>query len=129
MDAVKIYVDGSSIGNPGDSGIGVVVVNGEVKEYSKKIGKATNNVAELTAVKYAIEKIGDKNKEIYIYTDSQYVIGMLSLNWVAKANQKLIREIKEFIKDYKVTFIKVSGHSSDEYNRLADKLAYDAASS
>ena len=49
--AVCIYTDGASAGNPGPSGIGVVLHYGEhYKEISRDIGIATNNIAELEAI-------------------------------------------------------------------------------
>lgn len=124
---LKAYVDGSSLGNPGQCGVGIVFVsNDEVKQYSRNIGYGTNNFAELMAVKIALEFV-EPNSIINIYSDSQYTIGILSMNWTAKVNKELVSEIKGILKSYKVNFIKVSGHSDDEYNKLADKLAQSAA--
>ena len=51
-NAICIFTDGSSAGNPGPSGVGIVLRYGtHQKEISKPIGAATNNIAELEAIK------------------------------------------------------------------------------
>ncbi len=52
MTALKVYIDGASKGNPGPSGVGVVICrDGEtIKNIASYIGNATNNVAEYTAL-------------------------------------------------------------------------------
>ncbi|MDO9264821.1 MAG: RNase H family protein, partial [Desulfosalsimonadaceae bacterium] len=55
LNAIIIYTDGASSGNPGPSGIGVVMeYGGHEREISNYIGIATNNIAELTAVQTAL---------------------------------------------------------------------------
>jgi hypothetical protein len=61
---VICYIDGASRGNPGLSGIGFVVNelknNNNLFKFSKFIGKTTNNVAEYTALIYALEYLQKK---------------------------------------------------------------------
>lgn len=74
MKELEIYIDGSSSGNPGPSGIGVVICRkGEtIKNISSFIGKATNNIAEYTALIYALEEALILKAEVLnINTDSQ----------------------------------------------------------
>jgi ribonuclease HI len=74
MKELEIYIDGASKGNPGPSGIGVVICRtGEtVKNISSYIGNATNNVAEYTALIYALqEALILKAESVKINTDSQ----------------------------------------------------------
>ena len=56
--SLKIYIDGAAKGNPGPASIGVVVYkdNKIVKEISQSIGDTTNNVAEYTALIYALQE-------------------------------------------------------------------------
>lgn len=71
---INIYIDGSSFGNPGDSGIGVVFLEGEnnLKNISRYIGTQTNNVAEYSALICALqEALVMKMKEICIFSDSE----------------------------------------------------------
>jgi len=63
---VTINTDGGSRGNPGKAAVGVVIKYGsKIKEYGEAIGHATNNVAEYSAVIFALKKakqlIGKKN--------------------------------------------------------------------
>ena len=53
---IIIHTDGGSRGNPGPSGIGVVIQydNGRVKKYAEAIGEKTNNEAEYQALIFEI---------------------------------------------------------------------------
>jgi len=102
----------------------VMVYNGHVKEFSEYIGEATNNIAELTAIKKGLEAVKNKNFPVIIYSDSDYSIGVLSKDWKAKKNKELIQEIKSFIQTFEnIEFVKVEGHSDDKLNARADKIA------
>ena len=130
---MEIYVDGacSNNGNDGIMGVGIVVVFSDniLMEKSIFLGKGTNNVAELLAIKEAL-LLAERNKfkTFTICTDSQNCIGWLSKNWKVNAPHliPIVAEIKELMKNFVVTFKKVKGHSNDEYNSLADKLAVEA---
>ncbi len=79
MGKIKIYTDGGSRGNPGQAAIGVYIVNSKNKELvkiGKKIGEATNNVAEYSAVLEGLMWVlANKDKhdisEAHFYMDSQ----------------------------------------------------------
>ncbi|MEN8751312.1 MAG: ribonuclease H [Desulfobacterales bacterium] len=124
-NTVHIYTDGASSGNPGPSGIGVVLQYGEkTKEISKFIGNTTNNVAELEAIRIALMKLKRRNLPVRIYTDSSYAQGVLSFGWKAQKNKELVEAIRELLSALKdVTLIKVRGHSGHEQNERADQLA------
>ncbi|HHP7234285.1 MAG TPA: ribonuclease HI [Desulfobacterales bacterium] len=127
-DTVRIYTDGASSGNPGPSGVGVVLdFRGHRKEISRYIGMATNNIAELEAVRTALQQLKRRDVPVRIYTDSNYVYGLLSQGWKAKKNPELVEDIRRRLKDYRrVTFIKVRGHAGHPENELADGLARKA---
>jgi ribonuclease HI len=99
------------------------------KELSGKLPGATNNQAELEAVKQVLLALKRENTTITIHTDSDYVIGVLARNWKPKQNQALIAEVKALLAKHVVTFQKVAGHSGDEYNTRADTLAVTATKS
>ena len=83
-DSVCIYTDGASSGNPGPSGIGILLRFGEhEKEISKYIGIATNNIAELEAIRTGLLAIKDTERPVRIFTDSRYAYGVLTLGWKA----------------------------------------------
>jgi ribonuclease HI len=127
-DSICIYTDGASSGNPGPSGIGVVLRFGKhEKEMSKYIGIATNNIAELEAIRTGLLAIKDTELPVRIFTDSRYAYGVLTLGWKARKNQNLIESIKNILlkfKDRKI--IKIKGHAGHEGNERADYLATSA---
>jgi len=101
-----------------------MVYNGHIKELSEYIGKATCNIAELTAIKKGLEAVKNKKLPVIIYSDSSYSIGVLSKDWKAKKNKALIQEIKSLIQTFEdIEFVKVEGHSDDKMNQRADKIA------
>lgn len=124
-DAVCIYTDGASSGNPGPSGIGVLFRFGEhEKELSRYIGIATNNIAELEAIRAALMELKTTKKPVRIFTDSSYSHGVLSLNWKPKKNIELINSIKMKMKSFDdIKLIKVKGHAGHKENEHADFLA------
>jgi len=125
---IKIYTDGASSGNPGPAGVGIVLIYGDKKkEISSFIGKATNNTAELAAIKTGLEELKRYDLPVRIFSDSSYAIGLLSKGWKAKANQELVFEIRSLMTKFSdLAFIKVKGHSGIKENEVADFLATSA---
>jgi len=126
---ITIFTDGASSGNPGPAGIGIYMkYRDKEKEHSESIGRATNNVAELTAIKRALEMIKRTDIPVRLYTDSGYCQGVLIKGWKARENRDLILQIKKVIgkfQDLKIR--KVKGHAGIEENETADRLAAKAA--
>ncbi len=127
-NAVCLYTDGASSGNPGPSGIGVVLrYDQKEKTISKYIGSATNNIAELEAIRVGLLEVKRKDFPIRIFTDSSYAHGLLALGWSAKKNTDLVEAIRKLIATFKdVKLIKVKGHAGHEDNERADQLATSA---
>ena len=127
-DSICIYTDGASSGNPGPSGIGIVLRFGKLeKEISKYIGIATNNIAELEAIRTGLLAIKSTKLPVRIFTDSRYAYGVLTLGWKARKNQDIIKSIKNtLLKFNDLKFIKVKGHAGHEENERADFLATSA---
>ncbi len=125
---IRIFTDGASAGNPGPSGIGVVLRYGShEKEISKFIGRATNNFAELKAIQVGLQALKNRRLPVQIFTDSRYAYGVLALGWKARANQEIVESIKQTMKEFKnIRIIKVKGHAGDEGNERADFLATSA---
>ena len=126
--AVRIFTDGASSGNPGPSGIGVVLRFGKhEKEISEYIGVATNNIAELKAIQAGLSAVKNRNLPVQIFTDSSYAYGVLVLDWKARANNELVVSIKKTMRKFKnLEIVKVRGHAGDEGNQRADLLATSA---
>lgn len=133
-----IYTDGSSRGNPGRGGYGVILKWGSAeKELSKGFRLTTNNRMELLAVIAALETVTREKLDIVIYTDSQYIVksvqqGWLS-NWIAtdfkggKKNKDLWMRFYELSRLHNIKFVWVRGHAENAYNNRCDKLATSAA--
>ena len=128
-ESILAYTDGASSGNPGPSGIGIVLRFGShEKEISKHIGITTNNVAELTAIQAALKAITATEIPVRLYTDSQYCYGLLSLGWKPKRNEKLVAAVRGMMKRFKdVRILKIEGDAGIDDNERADRLARKAA--
>jgi ribonuclease HI len=124
------YTDGACSGNPGPAGLGVVLTeDGARRELSEFLGIGTNNIAELTAILRALEAVGRSAEPMLVHTDSQYAIGVLTKGWKAKANQQLIADTKERMRNFpRLTLVYVKGHAGIPLNERADQLARAAVS-
>ncbi len=127
--AVCIYTDGASCGNPGPSGIGVFLQYGKhQKEISRNIGIATNNIAELEAIRAGLLELKNTDLPVRVFTDSSYAYGVLTLGWKAKKNTEMVRSIRKTMAKFKdLKIITVNGHAGIEGNERADLLATSAA--
>ncbi len=128
QDMICIYTDGASSGNPGPSGIGILLLyGGHEREISKYIGPATNNIAELEAIRLALLELKRTDLPVKIFTDSSYAYGVLALGWKAKKNTELVKSIKKIISKFrKLKFHKVKGHAGIDGNERANDLATSA---
>jgi len=94
---ILAWVDGASKGNPGPSGWGAVVYDPTRYIVARRFGgrikrEVTNSVAELRAV-LEVLYLYPNEKEFTFYSDSKYVVYILSGRWKAKANLRLIQDI------------------------------------
>lgn len=131
---IQVYTDGSCLGNPGKTAVGVAfLVNDQVKVLAKYTGFGTNNTSELKAAVLALKSIKNKSLNVKLHSDSQLVVGFLSQNWKPKANKKLVAELLSLALEFEeFEVIKVRAHSKDGsrhsfWNNCVDKLARDAA--
>ena len=132
---IEVYIDGSSKGNPGPGGAGIVIKKAVTEDllsaHGIPLGHVTNNQAEFLALKHALTGIKTRDfseQPIKILTDSQLVVGIFSQNWKARANLELVVEIRSLVKDFpQLTFAYVRGHNGNPGNELADSLAQTAA--
>jgi ribonuclease HI len=127
-DAIHIWTDGACEGNPGPAGLGVVIIDGkQQRELSEYLGQGTNNIAELTAILRGLESVEDRKRQVIVYSDSQYSIGLLSQNWKAKANAELVAKLRGLLREFTdVRFVKVAAHSGIPLNERVDELARGA---
>ena len=125
---MEIYIDGSSIGNPGPSGAGIVFVNGNqiIDNISVYLGRQTNNVAEYMALLIGLQKaVMRGEQEVTVYTDSQLLCRQVNNEYKVK-NANLIgfyEQVKRLLSTFKYAEIR---HIPREENKGADKLAKKA---
>ncbi|HBE01836.1 MAG: hypothetical protein A2096_12020 [Spirochaetes bacterium GWF1_41_5] len=128
----KIYTDGACSHNQDpfkrEGGFSFIILNEDrtARVFYKYEKGATNNQMELSALLYALDQ-AESEEEIYIFTDSQYVIGCFKGNKINK-NTELIAQIKSRIteKNIILNFQHVEAHNGDHYNELADYYARKA---
>ncbi len=125
MKELELYIDGASKGNPGPSGVGVVICrDGQtVKNISAYIGCATNNTAEYTALIYGLQEALMLKAEILkINTDSQLLYRQINKVYKIKSPNilGLYNQARHLMSAFKEVLIT---HIRRENNRGADKLA------
>lgn len=124
-----LYTDGASRGNPGPSGIGVVILDAKkkkIKELSKYIGQTTNNVAEYSALIYALEEaLALKAEDVVIHMDSELMSKHLSGEYRVKSPEikPLFEKALGILKNFNSFEVK---HVERSKNKDADRLANKA---
>ncbi|MDU6294847.1 viroplasmin family protein [Clostridium celatum] len=135
-EGLFIYVDGSFSVEKGNYSFGLVaVLDGKIIHEDKGQGFDSEAVAlrnvsgEVLGAKMAVEFAINKGyKEVTIAYDYQGVESWALGTW--KRNNRITSEYHEFMqnrmKDIKIKFKKIKGHSGDKFNDMADKLAKEA---
>ncbi|WP_008587991.1 ribonuclease HI [Niabella soli] len=137
-NGITIYTDGSSRGNPGPGGYGVLLMYGKhVKELSGGFKKTTNNRMELLAVIEGLKALKTADIPVTIYSDSQYVVNSVTKGWLnnwirtdfkgGKKNKDLWTAYHQLAKQFQIKFVWVRGHADNPYNNRCDILATTAA--
>ena len=139
---IKIYTDGSCIGNPGNGGWAAIIIINEKKTEIKGSKKdTTNNQMELTAPIKALSKI-PKGSKVQVFTDSKYVKSGITEwihNWKKNGwkttnkqpvkNKKLWTELDHLTSEFEIKWNWVKAHSTDKLNNEVDLIAREAANS
>jgi len=126
---IEIYVDGGARGNPGPAGVGVLILDSagkKIKDVSKYIGEATNNIAEYSALLYGLEEaLILRADEVKVNLDSELVAKQLLGEYRVKdANiRPLFERALNMLKSFKNFQI---NHIDREKNKEADKLVNKA---
>ena len=111
--SIVVYTDGSSRGNPGPGGYGVILMSGNHrKELSQGYKHTTNNRMELMAVIAGLEALKKDQLTVTIYSDSQYVVNAVEKgwlkNWIAtnfkggKKNKDLWMKFHQLAQNHKI---------------------------
>ena len=137
MKTITIYTDGACSGNPGPGRWGAVLMYGKAhKEMSGGEPLTTNNRMEMMGVIAALETLTQKC-HVKLHSDSAYVINCFRQKWYEKwerngwitsgkkpvENKDLWERMLKVVRRHDVEWIKVKGHSGDEWNDRCDELA------
>ena len=139
---IKIYTDGSCLGNPGNGGWAAIIIDDKKKIQIKGSRKdTTNNQMELLAPIKALKKI-PKGSNVQIFTDSKYVKSGITEwihNWKKNGwktaskqpvkNKDLWTELDQMTNEFQIKWSWVKGHSTDVLNNEVDLIAREAANS
>ena len=131
MSDLVAHIDGGSFGNPGPSGIGVVIdgsSDGPIR-IAKWVGHQDNNVAEYLALLEALQcAVGLEARALHVFSDSEVVVKQMSgeyncrsprlysLNWICR---KLAKSL-----DFSISHVRRENNT--EANRLASSAARSA---
>ena len=126
MRNFTVYCDGASRGNPGEAGIGYIIIDGNgkvLKEESDYLGQATNNVAEYTALVRSLHdsiKLGAKS--VQVYSDSELMVKQIKGEYRVKnpGLAPLFQQVSGLIARFDNFKI---DHVHREKNKKADSLA------
>ncbi len=126
LDALVVYSDGASRGNPGPAGIGAVLLDEQgqvVAEISEGIGLGTNNEAEYAALTRALEAARSLGaKRVQVYTDSELMAKQLNGEYAVRSErlQALAAKVQRLRRGFESCVIT---HVTRGMNSRADELA------
>ncbi len=130
---VVVFTDGGARGNPGPAAIGVFInYGGSKRKYGEYIGETTNNVAEYSAVVFALKKIKQlfgkakaKELEVRVMADSELLVKQM--NGIYKIEEPSLRELFMDIWNLRLDFKDVKFfHVPREENKEADRMVNEA---
>lgn len=139
LPEILLYTDGSSRGNPGPGGYGVILHLNNTnyyKELSQGYRKTTNNRMELLAVIVGLEALTKENLSVLVVSDSKYVVDSVSKGWVfgwekkgfaGKKNPDLWKRFLKIYRKHRVKFQWIKGHNNHPMNERCDFLAVEAS--
>ncbi|QFR39616.1 ribonuclease HI family protein [Candidatus Gracilibacteria bacterium 28_42_T64] len=122
-----VYTDGGSRGNPGNSGLGVHIMDengGTVEQRYKSLGIKTNNEAEYLGAYYGVKRaIELGSQHIELYMDSKLVICQLKGEWKIKKDElrTIHADIIKLVSEAKITV--QYNWVKREDNKEADRLS------
>jgi ribonuclease HI len=125
---LEIFTDGACSGNPGEAAVGIVINRDgkTVKTISRAIGQATNNIAEYSALIYALrEALVLKAQKLQIFTDSELMFRQVT--GVYKVKDEKLKVLCDQVRHLMRGFDHVDiAHVRRENNKKADELAVQA---
>lgn len=135
MKSVKLFSDGSCLGNPGAGGWAYILQYGDaIKKASGAEAMTTNNQMELTAAIMGLSALKQPCR-VELFTDSEYVVKAINswlAKWVAtdfkgKKNADLWRRYLAAAAPHEIRASWVKGHAGHPQNEECDAMARAAA--
>ncbi len=129
MDRLTVNVDGGARGNPGPAALGVVVRDADgvvLEEIGRRIGRASNNVAEYRALLAGIERAAALGaRELDLVADSELVVRQVKGEYKVKdaALRELYAQVRLALQPFDRWSIR---HVRREENAAADRLVNEA---
>ncbi len=134
---IYLYTDGSSRGNPGPGGYGIVLVCGNLRrEMSEGFALTTNNRMELLAVIRGLRAIKWTGAQVHVVSDSSYVVNAINKGWIRSWQQRGFAKVKNvdlwlqlipLLNMHSVVFHWIKGHAGHPENEKCDQMAVAAA--
>ena len=134
---IKLYTDGSALGNPGKGAYAAWLVCGaHSKELVEAFAHTTNNRMELLAIIMGLEAIKGEDKQVDVYSDSRYIVDSVNKRWLQSWEQKGWKDRKNVdlwkrfllvFSRHKIKLHWVKGHAGHPGNERCDELATAAA--
>ena len=139
---IKIYTDGSCLGNPGNGGwAAIIIIDGKKTQLKGRKKNTTNNQMELLAPIQALKKI-PKGSKVQIFTDSKYVKlgitewihnwkknGLKTANKQQVKNKELWTDLDLLSNEFDIKWSWVKAHSVDKLNNEVDLIAREVVNS
>jgi ribonuclease HI len=133
LSRIQVFIDGASRGNPGHSGIGIVIYdenNFILRTYKEYIGEATNNQAEYRAILKSLDIIKKFRTNIEVdfdfvefYSDSELIVNQINFDFQAKDPDLALLNNKFHVIIKKLNIPYTVSHIDRSKNKNADKLA------
>jgi len=133
LSKIKVFTDGASKGNPGKSGIGIVVYdenNFIISSYKEFLGEATNNQAEYRALLKSLDIIKKLDQEgeftferAEFFSDSELMVKQVNFDYLVKEPELTVLNNKFHVKIKKLGIPFTINHIDRNLNKAADRLA------
>ena len=120
---IRIYTDGSCLGNPGPGGWAAIIEeDGTKRSLAGREIDTTNNRMEILAAIKGLEATPEQS-EVTVFSDSQYMVNTMTKGWKRKANQDLWARLDGVANRRRVRWEWIRGHAGHPGNEEADALA------
>lgn len=137
-----VFTDGACRNNPGPAASAALVAEDPFDEKTLKyktqqFASSTNNIAEGTAALLGLDLLDEQQSTVpkpkwILYTDSQYLQGMLTKGWTAHKNVELIAQLRDRMRELNAKWqvpLEIRwcrAHVGLKWNDRVDRLASDA---